>query len=61
VRDDAARGQGFTLEEAFDMAAEWEISGRRADAVSVYRRILAAQPGHAEARRRLDALDSGVR
>jgi hypothetical protein len=59
-RDDAARGQRFTLEEALDIAAEWETSGRRADAISVYRRVLAARPGDAEATRRLDALGAGA-
>jgi hypothetical protein len=54
-RDDAARGQQFTLDEALELAAEWETTGRRDDAISVYRRILAAQPGHAEASRRLAA------
>ena len=59
-RDDAAGGQQFTLEEALELATEWEASGRRDDAASVYRRILAALPGHAEAARRLGMLGEAV-
>jgi hypothetical protein len=58
-RDDASRGQQFTLDEALEPATEWETGGRRDDAVSVYRHILAAQPGHAEAARRLGPLGEG--
>ncbi len=58
-RDDAAGGQQFTLQEALELATEWEASGRRDDAASVYRRILAALPGHAEAARRLGGLGEG--
>jgi len=57
-RDDAARDQRFTLEEALELAAEWETTGRRDDAISVYRRVLATRPGHAEASRRLAAAQS---
>jgi hypothetical protein len=60
-RDDAARGQTLTVEEAFDIAAEWQKKGRTADAASVYHRILQAQPGHAEAQRRLNILNAAMK
>lgn len=59
-RDDAARGQQFSVDEAVELATEWEANGRRDDAINVYRRVLAAQPGHVEAARRLAVLSERV-
>jgi MoaA/NifB/PqqE/SkfB family radical SAM enzyme len=57
-RDDVARGQSFTVDEALVIAAEWQEQGRIADAARAYRQILQAQPGHPEAFRRLISLTS---
>jgi len=52
-RNDVARGQRLTEDDALALGAEWETAGRHAEATTLYQRMLTAWPAHEEATRRL--------
>ncbi len=55
-RDDAARGQRLTEQEALAMGAEWEAAGRLADPARLYQQMLTRLPDSVAATRRLQHL-----